>query len=444
MCKVLTLPGTEIKSWPGVQVFVNQGDGTFAPDPDWKWSTEAHWHYEVAVFDNGSYWVPASTKPPRFWPSPVQVVGTPKMRKGGVNPNHTEMRPSGVYIWIPAIPPGIKPGHADNDVECHPPKTAPKATTIRTSSKLDQAHQRLDAILAHAGTDPPSNTFQDSDGLISFVNLSTNLVTKNPEYLTGVDVFDKTANFFSSLRIKVYASMVDGKIHPLKGDPAPKTQWDPAVTHYMQNLLQQTGGLTNFSITTESYSDTQVIAEFSTDFLKLLFDAATVPTAIISGVTSFISSVGTSLRASWDDRTRDYSIVVLGQCHEAVQQSGVGDPVYRYFPKLKYYYLSVSSSQTEFTTSCSTTQKITFSFNYEYYVTSVAAAVLDHGSDPNKKFVGFLDKAQAANYKDAENRLDTILNDTTSSAPTSMNTFNVDITTYPLAKTAKTKPLIRA
>ena len=197
----------------------------------------------------------------------------------------------------------------------------------------------------------------------------------NAEFTTGRAVFDKIANFYSTLRIKVYTAMTSGKIKPLKDDAPPKDQWAPAVTHYMQYMLQEVGALTNYSITEEIYSHTQYLAEFSTGFLKLVFDAVTVPSALISGVTGFISGVGDSLRGSWDDRTRTYSVALLGQCHEAVQENTDPDkPIYRYFPKLKYYYITVAASQSEFSSSCATTRQITFNFSYEYYVTSVAAA----------------------------------------------------------------------
>ncbi|WP_434442730.1 hypothetical protein [Lentzea sp. E54] len=445
MCKVLTLSGKEIGSWPGVKVYQYEGNDHFGPFPDWNWSATEHWHYEVAVFPEGAYWVPASTNPPHWWGQTKTVVGHPQVNKGGVNPNGNEKRPAGIYIWIPKVPDGIKPGHADNDVVCNPPTSPPAGLSLTTNGStngLDEAHQRLDTILALApvgAQDDPPSTFDDSDGLISFVNLSSDLVTKSPEYHTGTDVFDKTANFIASMRSTVFAAMRKGTVKPLPPDPVPTTKWDPAVTHYLQDMLEKTGGLTGYSITNESYSDTQLIAEFSTDFLKLLFDAATVPSSIISGVTSFITGVGTSLRASWDDRSRNYSVAVLSQCHEAVQQSGAGDSAYRYFPKLKYYYLSVSSSQSEFTTTCSTAQKITFEFTYERWVTAVAAAVLDFGSDANKKYIGYLDRAQAANYKDAENRLDQLLSGTVSSGGPS----SVDVTAYPAAAVAPSKPLIK-
>ncbi|MET1073181.1 MAG: hypothetical protein ABWY11_11095, partial [Umezawaea sp.] len=214
----------------------------------------------------------------------------------------------------------------------------------------------------------------------------------------------------------------------------PLTQWDLAVTHYMQYLLQESGGLTDYAITEESYSETQVVAEFSAGFVKLLFDAATVPSSIIGGVTSFISGVGSTLRTSWDDRERTYAIALLGQCHEAVQQTTDDPPTYRYFPKLKYYHLTVDSHQSEFTSDCATVRKITFNFKYESYVTAVAAAVLDESSAAYKSFTAFLDKAQAANYKDAQNQLDSILDDTVSSDVPKLNSFGVDLAEYPSAQ----------
>jgi hypothetical protein len=456
MCKNLYLPGTTISSWPGVVVLLNDGNGNFHRT-NWPWSTTYHEHYEVASFAGGSYWVPASTSPPNWWPHPVRIEGDRPVTSHGVNPSGREFRPSGVYIWIPRIPNEYTPGVSYNRVVCSPPASAPRlqaeapvaqlATSVPSAGGLEAAHQRLDALLAQPivlAADAATNAFQDSDGLISFVNLSSDLVTNKDEFKTGIAVFDKIANFFATLRIKVYTAMKSGAVAPLQGDTAPTSQWDPAVTHYMEFLLQETGGLTDYSITQETYSDTQYLAEFSTSFIKLLFDAVTVPTSIVSGVTSFISGVGNSLRASWDNRERTYQVALLGQCHEAVQENATGDPVYRYFPKLKYYHLTVTATQSEFTTSCSTVRKITFSFAYEYYITAVAAAVLDKTSADYTKFTGFLNKAQAANYKDAENKLDAILGGTVSSGPGALSTFNVELGAYPEVHAAPIKRLVPA
>ncbi|PRY28646.1 hypothetical protein [Umezawaea tangerina] len=442
MWNTLYLPGTTISSWNGVAVYEYAGGGRFRRMTHWSWSTSYHEHYEVARLATGSWWVPVSTNPPGFWERPTLVVGVPSTSpEPRVNPNGSEYRPGGVYFWVPAVPPPYVPGITTNRVDCHPPSVPPNelGTDVGAAPAggLAVAQERLAAILAEpveAVAAAPANAFQDSDGLISFVNLSSDLVNHSAEYKTGTEVFDKIANFFSTLRVKVFTAMQNGKITPLKGDPKPATQWDLTVTHYMQYLLQETGGLTDYAITEETYSETQVVAEFSADFVKLLFDAVTVPSSVIGGVTAFISGVGTTLRTSWDDRVRTYSVDLLGQCHEAVQQNSDGAPDYRYFPKLKYYHLTVDSQQSEFTSDCATVRKITFNFRYEAYVTAVAAAVLDKTTAEYKSFTAFLDKAQAANYKDAQNQLDTVLDGGVSADVPKLNAFGVDLSHYPPAR----------
>lgn len=449
MCKTLYLPGMVIASWHGVAVYEDDGNGDFRRCNNWYWSTGYHQHYEVARHDSGSYWVPASTHPPHSWTRPVPIEGDQPVTRGGVNPSGSEYRPDGVYIWIPRVPGDYTPGQSNNCVACRPPLAPPNpAVTVSTapSTALAQVHQQLDTILAQPDSDQlaaaDGNSFQDSDGLISFVNLSTDLVTNNASYKIGTEVFDKMANFFSTLRVKVFTAMKNGEIKPLQSDSAPESQWDPAVTHYMEYLLQESGGLTNYSITQETYSETQYLVDFSTDFLKLLFDVTSVPNAIISGITKFVTGVGESLRHGWDDRTRNYSIALLGQCHEAVPEDG--EESYRYFPKLKYYHLAVSASQSEFTTPCSKIQKITFDFAYEYYVTGVAAAVLDPTSNAYLRFNGMLEKAQAVNYKDADNKLDIILNGVTSTGPGTVNIFSANLANYPTISTTPRKRLTPA
>ncbi|MNN48374.1 hypothetical protein D3C81_1628480 [compost metagenome] len=203
---------------------------------------------------------------------------------------------------------------------CQAPAAYPPVNLAGTLSlgqpQLSRPHALLDAVLA-VGDDNQS-AFQHSDGLISFVNLSSSFVTSNPEFKTGRAVCDKVSNFFATLRMKVFQTLINHPDKVLPGDKKPTSQWSPAVTHYMQYLLTQAGGLTNYHVTSETYSVTQVITEFNTAFLKIIFDAVTVPESVIADVTSFIQGVGTSLRASWDDRSRNYETAILAQCHEAV------------------------------------------------------------------------------------------------------------------------------
>ncbi len=101
--RMLDVVGTVIGNLPGVEVF-ERHHGRFVPVDDWEWSDRPHRHYEVAVVPGrGSYWVAASTHPPRFWGREVKrIVGDP--RNGvvnPVNPTGTEFRRSATYIWIP-------------------------------------------------------------------------------------------------------------------------------------------------------------------------------------------------------------------------------------------------------------------------------------------------------------------------------------------------------
>ena len=417
--RTLYVDGTGMAQWPGVSVWQSDGGGDFENISNtWTWAPGLHQHYEVQALDTGSYWVQVSTHLPHSWDSATLVEGSRPAGRHPVNPARTEYRASGTYIWIPndAIPDDLVPGITTNRVICNPPAQAPalnfQAPQVKVAAQLVGAHALLDELLAAPSADQAA--FKDSDGLISFVNLSSSFVTSNSEFKTGRQVCDKVANFFATLRVKVFQFLQGDPSRVLPSDTPPTTKWDPAVTHYMQFLLSQAGGLTGFKVTTETYSVTQVLTEFNTAFLKLFFDAATVPGNILTDVSNFIQGVGTSLRASWDNRARNYQTALLGQCHEAVPTDS-SETTTVYFPKIKYYYLSVDSSQTAFTSPCTSVEKITFNFKYEYYVTALKASLLDTESKDYAAFVGFLDKAQGISYKQAMNNLDAILGNTVSS-----------------------------
>jgi hypothetical protein len=198
--------------------------------------------------------------------------------------------------------------------------------------------------------------------------------------------------------------------------------------------LVDAGGFASFKVDTQLFSSTQVIAEFNADVIKLIFDAVAVPENILPDMVKFIQGVGTTLRTSWDDRSRSFQTCLLGQCHEAVQADSSGKN-FIYFPKVKYYRINVDSSQQEFTSPCTTVKKITFNFTYDYYVTALKASMLDPTSAEYKKFVAFLDKAQNISYKDASNNLDAILDGVTSKSPEpkglEANEFGINLMAYP-------------
>lgn len=402
---------------------------------DWSFAQEAHWFWEVTETINevGSYWVPTSTNPPSWWPSPQELTDS-EGKPLSVPGYGKAYRPSGIYIWIPEATfqalPHLKFEDNPRGVTCHAPLQYPPVLQDQQSpTTATTARALLDEVLA---SPPDQKAFQDSDGLISFVNLSSSFVTSNSEFKTGREICDKVSNFFATLREPVFSFLLKDPSKVLKGDTAPTTKWDTAVTHYMQYLLTQAGGLTNFQVVSEFYSNTQIIAEFSTEFIKLLFDAATVPTGIIGSVVSFIQGVGQSLRGSWDDRSRNYQTAILGQCHEAIPVDKTGE-TFIYYPKIKYYYLSVDSSQQAFTSDCATVRKITFDFRYESYVTGLKAAVLDNTSADYERFVEFLDQAQGTSYTDAKNNLESILNQIPSLPPSKseIDLFGVDLQAYP-------------
>ena len=130
-----------------------------------------------------------------------------------VNPYGTEFRPDTTYIWIPddSVPGHIVPGITSNSVVCgyplYPPNylteilvnhNKPIKSKTMENQKLLATNNLLDSILATAKNDQSS--FQDKDGLISFVNLSSSFVQNNEEFKIGQTTCDKVSNFIATLR----------------------------------------------------------------------------------------------------------------------------------------------------------------------------------------------------------------------------------------------------
>ncbi|WP_448511427.1 hypothetical protein [Photorhabdus laumondii] len=297
-----------------------------------------------------------------------------------------------------------------------------------------EAEKLLDEILAIPIAKDDTKDFTDKDGLISFVGLSSEHIIDMPEYKIGRDVCDKVANFYCTLRDKTFIFLQKNPSKVPPGDSVPVTKWDPAVSDYMDALLQKAGGFANYKRINTDYSYTQYLHEFSTKFIQILFDAATTPSAIITPVVDFLKGVGDSLRSSWDQKERHYKIAVLSQCHESILLGSSETAIY--YPKVKYYYIEVNARQTEFTTPCSNSKKITFNFQYANFTTGLKNSILDKNTEDYKNFVKFLNKAQAISYKEADNDLEAIL-DVNSDDPDVLMLLKeqgVDILSYPLIR----------
>jgi hypothetical protein len=290
---------------------------------------------------------------------------------------------------------------------------------------------QLDDVLgvAQAQSLRGQGTFEDSEGLISFVTLSSSLVNGSSAFGVGRAVCDRIINFYATLRGSVYEYLRRNPSKLLPGDTPPITKWDPAVTHYLQFVLHETPGLARSITTTQTYRQTVLLSEFGAAFVQHAFDAQAVPEAAVIELTKFVQYVGTTLRVNWDDKSRSFGTAVLAQCHEAVQVDGSGNNLV-YLPKIKYYYVAAEASQRAFTSSCGRTERIAFNFQYEYYVTALRASVLDGTSSDYKSFVALLDKAQSTDYREANNTVDVVLGQT-ASTPEGTNPFGVDYAGYP-------------
>ncbi|MCP3712896.1 hypothetical protein M3I54_39405 [Paraburkholderia sp. CNPSo 3274] len=271
--------------------------------------------------------------------------------------------------------------------------------------------------------------FSDSDGIASFANLSAGFVTGVPQFITGRSVCDKICSFFATLRQDLYVKQIQDPRLILPGDGKPKDQWDLPVTHKMQRFLIDAGGVSAFRNTTETVLTTQALAEFSTDFVKQIFNVAIVPANVLPSVMKFIQDVGTNLRTSWDNRARSFTITLLGHCHEAVPIDHSGKTL-AYIPMVKYFHINVNATQAALTTPYSKGEKITFDFTFLNYVTALKATILDEHSRDYKNFIDFIDKAQGINYRDADNSLEQILDNTVSSR-NELNGLGISASEYP-------------
>lgn len=242
--------------------------------------------------------------------------------------------------------------------------------------------------------------FQDDGGLIAFTNLSSTLSLSAPAFAIGQSVCDQVCNFFATIRSSIFTFLVQNPNEVLPGDKVPVDQWDFAVTHYMEYLLDSSGGVSGSGLTDVVFSEKQDVEKFSDGFVELMMDTSTAPLSISNDVTKFIQDLGGSIRTQWSNKGNTFNIIVMGQCHEAISATNSPGQVF-YVPKIKCYSISADASQKCFTSICSPSKSVSFDFRYECYTTILKDSVLDPASQDHKDFLDFLGRAQEVKYTNA-------------------------------------------
>lgn len=265
---------------------------------------------------------------------------------------------------------------------------------------LTSVHAKLNLSVS-----PDDEVFEDSDGLITFVNMQSSFITSDPEYKVGKKLCDKITNFYVAFRPAMFEALNSGQILPLSGDKMPTDQWSISVSNQLTQIIYDTGALGSFKQETENYSETQNITEFSTDTFKIMLSALTLPGDLTGSLVKFMEGIGKTLSKTWSKKSKDYSTALQGQMHEAIPVSQKKD-FYVYAPKIQYIYVGMNSSQEEFRNGCQDKKEVSFDFKYNRMVALLTSEALDENSEVYKDLIDTLDAARHVSLESAKNKID--------------------------------------
>jgi hypothetical protein len=266
----------------------------------------------------------------------------------------------------------------------------PELTVAERTLAIANASNYLDALLVDDEYDP---NIADSDGLVSYVNATT-----NPPPPEIVEERKEVARVLEGLTGIVAAAT----LATAGDDQAAKHQPDLWKDPVMYGLSPFTSGY--LSETTE-YKRTIVGVEVAVQFLNILMDAVVSQGAALASFAKFLAGQGETIRMNGSNTQEGYKYACIGMVHELFQ---VENGEWIYTPKIRMYFTQFTRKTFVVSTSCSSYQKISFDFRIEKFVAPFKIETWRKDETFRQQVDSFIKKYTKAQIERSENYFDDV------------------------------------
>jgi hypothetical protein len=261
-----------------------------------------------------------------------------------------------------------------------------------SSALIEEAHSYFDSLdLAQSG--PLDPTIQDSNGLVSYIVVSSN---PPPEEIKAL--YDQIAPIMEGLTNVVTSAVI------IKAGTDDAKKHDPAIWQEpMQQMCKAFCG--GFAMEQQNYNKTIRGVEVATSFLNILIEAAVSQGAALASFVKFLQSQGESMRFEAGSEGDKYLYASVSIIHEIFQAA---DGRWIYVPKFKCYYTKFTRETFKITSACGSYNSFKFAFDLQIFTGVFMVESWKNFPSFREKVKGFIEKFQKLNIDDSENYFDGI------------------------------------
>jgi hypothetical protein len=292
----------------------------------------------------------------------------------------------------PSDSPSGSPSPSPSDTGSPAPAPSPSDSPITQDEFLQElatAETYWDSL--DLGNDPYDPNIADSDGLVTYINATTN--NPPPEL---VQVRQDMSRVLEGLTGIVAAAV----LKTAGGDDAAKHKPDLWTTPMEKGLAPFMGG---FSSEITTYDRTVVGVDIATQFLNILIDAVSGEGGQLTAFKNFLSSQGETMRIYGGDSAESYQYACVGIVHEMFQ---VEDGEWVYVPKIRAYFTSFTKETWSINVGCASAQKFHFAFRVEKFVTPFKLETWEDEDWFKQEVDDFIKKYTKAEIDKSENYFD--------------------------------------